>query len=63
MSLAPATKEPMAEVLGLQGDVTVDTTATGEFSILRSQQQEAATATDAEAEEMRAERAGPGMAR
>lgn len=49
-----ALKEPMAEVLGLQGDVTVDTTATGEFSILRSQQQEAATATDAEAEEMRA---------
>ena len=49
-----ALKEPMAEVLGLQGDVTVDTTATGEFSILRSQQQEAATATDAEVEEMRA---------
>lgn len=49
-----ALKEPMAEILGILGDVTVDTTPTGEFSILRSQQQEYATATDPEAEEMRA---------
>lgn len=48
-------KEPMAEALGLKGDVTVDTTATGEFASLQAQQQEEASDTDEEAARMRAE--------